>query len=60
MITEPGFLPPPAAVDRIAAAFERLARLPDAVSQLARAVERVGDQIELACETIANRIGPPP
>lgn len=44
------------ALIRAAFALERLARLPDAVSQLARALETVGERVEYGFERLAGAI----
>ena len=41
---------------RIAHALERLAALPDAVSQVARAIEGVGERLEYGLERLAGAI----
>ena len=46
-----------AAIIRSAAALERLAKLPDAVSQLARAIETLGERIEFGLCAIAGKFG---
>ena len=46
-----------AAIARSAAALERLAKLPDAVSQLARAIETLGERIEFGLCAIAGKFG---
>ncbi len=45
------------ALIRSAAALERLAKLPDAVSHLARAIETLGERIEFGLCTIAGKFG---
>ena len=42
---------------RSAAALERLSKLPDAVSQLARAIESLGEKIEFGLCAIAGKFG---
>jgi hypothetical protein len=46
-----------AALIRSAAALERLAKLPDTVSQLARAIESLGEKIEFGLCAIAGKFG---
>ena len=46
-----------AAIIRAAAALDRLAKLPDAVSQLARALETLGERIEFGLCAIAGKFG---
>ena len=45
------------AIIRSAAALDRLSRLPDTVSQLARAVETLGERIEFGLCAIAGKLG---